>query len=129
MKDSKSYQQAKADLAFSMFIRIRDANEPCISCGRYFPFDEIECGHFRTKAAAPSLRYDEDNAHGQCRDCNSGFKSGNRLAYRESLIAKIGLDRVEVLESSNKPVRQTAADVFEIRKHYEQIVKNMEPWE
>ena len=64
----------KLDEVFSMYIRLRDSQAfghrafRCISCGQVKPFDQMDCGHFvgRTHMAT---RFDEDNCHGECRNC------------------------------------------------------------
>ncbi len=115
MKNKKyGYRAQKAQEQFNRFIVIRDSGKPCISCGRYLP---LSCGHYRSVGAAPELRFNEDNAHGQCYECN-GNKSGNVKEYRESLIEKIGLTRVEVLESFNERQNWTACDLYDIEKAY-----------
>ena len=128
MKNSKSYQVAQADLYFNKYIRLRDYGEPCISCDRYFKFDEMDAGHYRSKAAAPELRYNEDNVHAQCRECNSGFASGNRKKYREKLILKIGIDRVEKLELYTSPLKMTIDDIFNLRKKYKKKCESYSCW-
>ncbi|PSV50011.1 recombination protein NinG [Photobacterium indicum] len=126
MKQSRSYQTTQAELYFNRFIRLRDYGEPCPSCGRYFRFEEMDAGHYRSKGAAPELRFNEDNVHAQCRDCNSGFASGNRIAYRLALIIKIGIKRVEALELYQGPVKYDVTDLFEIRKEYERKCNELE---
>lgn len=64
----------KLDEVFSMYIRLRDSQAfgyrafRCISCGQVKPFDQMDCGHFigRTHMAT---RFDEENCHGECRNC------------------------------------------------------------
>ncbi|UKA23364.1 recombination protein NinG [Photobacterium damselae subsp. damselae] len=120
MKESRGYQTAQTELFFNKFIRIRDYGEPCISCQRYFSICEMDAGHYRSKGAAPELRFDEDNVNLQCRDCNSGFLSGNRENYRKNLIKKIGIERVERLEKYQGPSKLTIDDLFNLRKKYQE---------
>ena len=108
------YRAQKAQEQFNRFIVIRDSGKPCISCGRYLP---LSCGHYRSVGAAPELRFNENNAHGQCYECN-GNKSGNVKEYRESLIEKIGLTRVEVLEHFNERQNWTVYDLHDIERAY-----------
>ena len=54
------------------YVRLRDADEPCISCGTTNPNIQYAAGHFRTVKAAPQLRFNLDNIHKQCNFyCNS----------------------------------------------------------
>ncbi|EIM3171206.1 recombination protein NinG, partial [Escherichia coli] len=55
----------QAQQAFNAFIRYRDRDLPCISCGRHHE-GQYHAGHFRTTGAHPELRFDEDNCHKQC---------------------------------------------------------------
>jgi len=85
----------QAQQAFNEFIRYRDRHLPCISCGRHHE-GQYHAGHFRTTGANPELRFNEDNCHKQCAPCNNHL-SGNLIAYRPSLIAKIGQARFDAL--------------------------------
>ena len=58
-----------AQAAVNSFVRIRDENLPCISCGRMKP---LEAGHWRSRAAYPEIRFDTRNLAGQCAGCNRG---------------------------------------------------------
>ncbi len=66
----------EAQKAFNAYIRARDAALPCISCGETNPPDlhggQWDCGHFKTVGAYPELRFEERNAHKQCKSCNAG---------------------------------------------------------
>ena len=71
---SKSAAMKRADLAFSYFIRQRDANEAgvcrCISCEGNFHWVAMDNGHLIGRSNQ-RLRYDEENCHAQCKTCNS----------------------------------------------------------
>ena len=89
-KKSVSQLKAIAVRHFHKFIRTRDKDLPCISCGRY---TKLQAGHFYS-ASNSSVRFNEDNVNGQCIQCNH-FLSGNLLPYRQNLIKKIGQERVD----------------------------------
>ncbi|WP_165313002.1 recombination protein NinG [Vibrio ziniensis] len=108
------YRAQKAQEQFNRFIVLRDTGKPCTSCARYLP---LCAGHYRSVGAAPELRFSEDNVHGQCYECN-GNKSGNIKEYREGLIHKIGLSRVESLESYHPPKNWSIYDLHDIEKAY-----------
>ena len=101
--------------AFNDYIRARDG-EICISCGSTTAI-AYHAGHYRTTAAASQLRFNEDNVHSQCSACNT-HHSGNISPYRINLIAKIGLQRVEALESDNNPHRYTREVLDALRALY-----------
>ena len=71
---------------FNAFIRKRDSDKACISCGKY---TTLQAGHFYSAGNYAALRYDEKNVHGQCVKCNY-FLSGNLLEYEKNLLFKIG---------------------------------------
>lgn len=85
-------------IVFNTFIRLRDKNEPCISC-RTTKNVEYAAGHYYPTTYS-YLRFNEDNVHKQCnKHCNME-KGGNVLEYRPALIKKIGLERVIVLDET-----------------------------
>lgn len=85
---------------FNAWIRKRDAKDGyfvCISCNTPKSLSQMDAGHYYSRGNHSFLRYNENNVHGQCRKCNS-FMSGYLIPYRENLIKKIGLDKVEELD-------------------------------
>jgi hypothetical protein len=84
----------KAGMKFRKWIRSRDHDQPCISCGSW---NTSDAGHYYSAGHYPELEFNEDNVHGQCRKCNM-FLSGNLLEYRKGLIKKIGEQRVIALD-------------------------------
>ena len=88
---------------FNAFIRRRDANQPCIACGQ---FKELQAGHYYPAGHYPMLRFNEDNVWGECLADN--YYSGDHLiSYRENLIGRIGLKRVEQLDLIAKVNKRT----------------------
>ena len=110
-----------AQTAFNAFIRARDADKPCISCGRPLAGPQIggafDCGHYRSVGSAPHMRFVEDNAHGQCKHCNSHL-AGNHVAYRAGLIQRIGQRAVDLIEADNTTRKYTKEGLEEIARHY-----------
>ena len=126
LDNDKSFQKAKAQKSFNEFIRVRDANLGCISCDK--PSDwggQWHAGHYKTVGARPDLRFNEDNVHKQCSQCNN-FLSGNMAQYRIAIIAKIGSQRVLMLETdSEAPKKYTASDYAAIYAEYTEKVKKL----
>ena len=91
----------EAQKAFNAYVRWRDRNEPCISCGRYVDNDVVggnwDAGHYRSVGSAPHLRFHLWNCHKQCVKCNR-YLSGNVANYRVGLVWKWGQTKVEELE-------------------------------
>lgn len=119
----RSEHLREAQAAFNAYIRIRDAREPCISCGRHHD-GQYHAGHYRTVGANPELRFDEDNVHKQCAPCNN-HKSGDIVNYRINLVAKIGADRVARLEGPHEPQKLSKEEIKAIKAHYRAKVREL----
>jgi hypothetical protein len=108
-----------AQTAFNSFVRQRDHDKPCISCGK--PPDDSANGwdasHYRSVGSSPHLRFVEDNCNKSCKHCNQ-FLAGNIVEYRKGLIERIGLKRVEQIESDQTVRKYTREGLQEIAKHY-----------
>jgi hypothetical protein len=114
----------EAQAAFNRFIRLRDAGQPCISCGRHHQ-GQIHAGHYLSTGARPELRFEELNVHAQCAPCNNHL-SGNIVLYRKGLIAKLGMEIVEWLEGSHEAAHYTIDDLRQIRADYTRKAKELE---
>ena len=105
LKESKEKLKTRGQLAkeaqaaFNKYIRLRDAKEPCISCGRHHQ-GQYHAGHYRSVGSSPHLRFHLWNNHRQCAPCNTHL-SGNLINYRMNLIKKIGQAKVDWIESAN----------------------------
>jgi hypothetical protein len=90
---------SKADSAFSDFIRLRFSDErgyvKCCTCDTVRHWKEMDCGHFRARRHL-STRWHAQNAHAQCRFCNSE-KQGNLEEYAFFLIDRYGNDIISYL--------------------------------
>jgi hypothetical protein len=117
----------EAQIAFNKFIRERDADKPCICCGRfdvpgYSRGGKWDAGHYRSVGSAPHMRFIEANCHRQLKFCNS-YGSGRAVDYRIGLIARIGLAAVEVLENDNEPRHYTKDDLRSLINFYKAKAK------
>jgi len=128
-----SQLKSEAQSAFNRFIRLRDFDAGCISCGR--SREEVEsgpslqggywdAGHYKSRGARPMLRFVESNVHKQCKKCNGG--SGKFSAkeatvtgrYRDNLVEKIGLEQVEWLEGPHEEKKYKPDELREIKRKY-----------
>jgi hypothetical protein len=121
---------ADAQTIFNKYIRLRDVNLPCICCGRSIAIagrlgGDFDCGHYRSRGSASHLRFNEDNAHAQLKQCNR-WGAGRAVDYRIGLIQRIGLQRVEALEANNIPHKWTVEEVKEIIATYKRKIKELE---
>ena len=110
---------------FNTYVRMRDKDLPCISCGTSASV-QYAAGHFFSVGSYPNLRFHEDNVHKQCnRKCNMAL-SGNLLAYREHLIDRIGIDRFNELEAvKHRPMRYTIPEVKDLISFYKSKLNNL----
>lgn len=112
----KSLSTLKSDLQklFNTFIRVRDTKHSngqafflCISCGEPKGLDQMNAGHLYPVGSNEAIRFDEDNAWGQCIACNM-HKHGNQLAYYKNLVTKIGQQRVDRLDFKRNSLSKLA---------------------
>jgi hypothetical protein len=122
------YFVAKAQAAFNEYIRARDADLGCVSCGTTNPprtrGGQWDAGHFLGRGAYPELRFHEDNCHKQCKSCNGG---GGKFAHKErtvnekaepEILRRIGPERLAALKGPHTVEKLTRERLTEIAQHY-----------
>ena len=113
----------EAQTAVNKYVRVRDKNKPCVSCGvesvsvygGYKGACGWDAGHYRSRGSASHLRFNILNIHKQCVKCNR-FNSGNAVDYRIELINRIGQHNVDKLEKDNEPRKFTIEYLKRIKK-------------
>ncbi len=109
---------------FNTYIRQRDKLKPCISCGKNLG-KTFHAGHFFSVGAYPNLRFNENNVHGQCVECNL-HKHGNVKEYDLRLQNVINdKEYSELLEMRNKPLKLSVDEVKELIAIYKQKTKEL----
>jgi hypothetical protein len=103
-------------IAFNAWVRERDAELPCISCGRHHQ-GKYDAGHYRTVGSNPALRFEPLNCHRQCSPCNTQL-SGNIVNYRIALVKRIGAEAVEWLEGPHEPKKYTIEELKAMTADY-----------
>lgn len=127
----------EAQKDFNRWIRLRDHDKPCVSCGDTNPPQLVggqwDAGHYLSVGSHPELRFNEDNCHKQCKSCNGGAGKYQRKkrsvddAYRAELIKRIGLERVEALEDRKyEPGKWSADELRAIRDDYRKRCRELE---
>lgn len=128
--------QKEAQTAFNRYIRMRDLNKNCVSCGNplisnsnYLTGSAVDASHYRSRGAASHLKFNVFNVHSACTRCNRQL-SGNAVEYRIRLIQRIGLERVERLEQDNADRKYTIDYLKRVKaiftrraRHYEKLRK------
>lgn len=117
----------EAQAAFNAWVRARDADQPCISCGRHHQ-GKYDAGHYRSVGSNPALRFEPLNCHRQCVPCNQ-HKSGNAIEYRIGLVARIGAEAVAWLEGPHEPKRYSIDDLKQIKARYVALVRDIKKGE
>lgn len=120
---SRSDWAREAQQAFNAWVRLRDADRPCISCGRHHT-GQYHAGHYLSVGARPELRYEPLNVWKQCAPCNTHL-SGNVALYRVELVKLIGAAQVEWLEGPHEPKKYTADDLKAIKTKYTAMAKQL----
>jgi hypothetical protein len=125
LKTWMDYFQEALNL-FNEFIRLRDKDKDCISCGAKAGTYRISSGHFHPQGTYKSTALNEDNAHGQCWfNCNKN-KHGNLSEYRPRLIERIGIDRVnEIDRLKNETIKRTIPELQQLKAHYRRKINEL----
>lgn len=122
-KKSHKYLKAKAIEVFNAWIRERDKDKPCISCGRYGVV--LDAGHYYSAGKYQSVRFDERNVNGQCHQCNR-FDAGKLIEYREGIERRWGSEVLEDLKVKTGLEKQMGAYKLDRFALIEIIVKYRE---
>lgn len=121
-----SEYEAEARKEFQTYIRLRDRNQPCISCG-CLQAKQWDGGHFLKAELFTGLIFNENNCHKQCSRCNDIF-SGNELEYRDGLIKRYGYHFVLKLEKEkdkHRVYKFTKDELIQIKFKYKQKIKEL----
>lgn len=122
---SRSDWMKDAQQAFNAYIRERDKDLPCISCGTFNPNIEYCAGHYLTRGANPELSFEPLNVHKQCNhNCNLKL-SGNIVNYRIGLLMRLGEEVVAFLEGPHEPKKYTIEDLKAIKSEYQRKRKEL----
>jgi hypothetical protein len=113
---------ALLQIVFNKYIRLRDANKPCISCDKPLT-SKFDAGHFFSVGRYPNLRFCEDNVHGQCVHCNQHLH-GNHLEYNERIQNRISaFNYVVLMNKRNDDLKLTLDEIKELIKVYKLKIK------
>ncbi len=120
LKTRSEWMQDLQDV-FNTFIRTRDKDKPCISCGTFT--GKMNAGHYKSVGGSPELRFNELNVHKQCEYCNTHL-SANLIEYRIGLVKRIGVEQVEFLErKDHAPLKLMVDEIKEQIKAYKEKIK------
>ena len=117
------YWLKRAEKAVNAFVRERDREQPCISCGTN-DASEWHAGHWKSVGANSALRYDLSNIHRQCDQCNV-FKGGNATEYEIRLPARIGQAEVDRLKHAPRLRKWTREECQAIEQEFKLKLKEL----
>jgi hypothetical protein len=124
------YWVEKAQGAFNEYVRLRDisAGHGCIDCGK--PFEpntiggSVDAGHYLSRGSAPHLKFDERNVFAQRKNCNRPG-GATRDDFRAGVVARIGAEAVDALESDRSVKQYRAEDLKELIATYRAKVREL----
>ncbi len=126
---SISKLKKELDKWFSLYIRLRDANDfglvQCFTCGVVKPYNKgMQCGHFQSRSHL-STRFDEVNCQPQCVGCNM-FKQGEQYKFALNIDAKYGEGTAQELQFLSKTtLKITRVEYNEKITYYKEAVNNL----
>jgi len=127
-KKQKTVAKLKKELQliFNAYIRKRDEDKPCISCGLHK--ENKQAGHFFSVKGYDGLRFDPDNVHGECAGCNC-FDESHLIYYNENLISRIGIERFRNLKDKAYDYKKNGykwsrSELLQLIEKYKQLLKD-----
>ena len=129
MKKTISKLKKELDKWFSLYIRLREANEygmvQCFTCGVVRGYkDGMQNGHFQSRKHM-ATRFDTENCQVQCLKCNI-FDSGQQYLFSLRLDEKYGEGTAEELEFlARTTFKISRAEYEDYISYYKNIVENL----
>ncbi|HCC4915187.1 TPA: recombination protein NinG [Pseudomonas aeruginosa] len=122
---SRAEHMKECQAIFNQYIRLRDADKPCVSCGRPATWDgQWHASHYRSVGSTPALRFNPLNVHRACSICNSHL-SGNIMGYRPELVRRIGEEAVLALEGPHEPLKLTIDEIKALKAKFRAWVREL----
>ena len=100
----KTLSKLKQDLQviFNKYIRLRDSDKPCVSCGKY---NKLQAGHYFAVKNYDAFRFDERNVHGECAGCNC-FDESHLIGYTNNIKNRLSEEDLESLHNEVQLYKQ-----------------------
>jgi len=116
------------DQLFSQYKRLSNMDKQgfirCFTCGGFFSYREIDCGHFASRMHK-GTRYMEENTEPQCRKCNR-FLEGVKDVFALNLQKKYGVDILQKInDKKNTITKFTATELEQLILSYKQKLKEV----
>lgn len=126
---SRSDWMRETQTEFNRMIKLRDrlAGWPCVSSGR--PLDwsgnAVDAGHWLSVGASPQNRFNEDNVWAQSKHDNR-YLGGNAAMFRIELLKRIGIERVEAIETNQTFPKWNIESLKEMKAGYRKRANDMQ---
>ena len=130
VKKTISKLKKELDKWFSLYIRLRDANEygmvQCFTCGIVRGYkDGMQNGHFQSRKHLATRFSEDGNCEVQCLKCNI-FDSGQQYLFSLRLDEKYGEGRAEELEQLARTTLKISRVEYEEQiTYYKNLVENL----
>ena len=130
MKKTISKLKKELDKWFSLYIRLRGANEygmvQCFTCGIVRGYkDGMQNGHFQSRKHLATRFSEDGNCEVQCLKCNI-FDSGQQYLFSLRLDEKYGEGRAEELEQLARTTLKISRVEYEEQiSYYKNLVENL----
>jgi hypothetical protein len=127
-KKSRKSIVKRLDTVFSLYIRLRYANNEmveCYTCGKINHFKKgMQCGHFQSRKSY-ATRWDLDNCKVQCYGCNV-MKYGEQYKFGLKLDKEFGEGTAEkLLIKSKKIVKYSNDDLESLITYYNNLLNEL----
>jgi 5-methylcytosine-specific restriction endonuclease McrA len=112
-RNDKSELKKLAQQLINRYARLRDEKErglKCCTCGH--DKGQFDGGHFLPTSTYPAIRYNTNQIHLQCKNCNR-FNGGKPKEYREFMIKKYGINYIEKLEAQHRVSRNYTVEYYQ----------------
>tara|TARA_R110000782_G_scaffold71059_1_gene142641 strand:- start:92 stop:508 length:417 start_codon:yes stop_codon:yes gene_type:complete len=131
MKKTISKLKKDLDKWFSLYIRLREANEygycQCFTCGKvgHYKTGGMQNGHFQSRKHLATRFSEDGNCEVQCIKCNI-FDSGQQYLFSLRLDEKYGEGRAEELEQLARTTLKISRVEYEEKiSYYKKLVENL----
>ena len=130
VKKTISKLKKELDKWFSLYIRLREANEygmvQCFTCGIVRGYkDGMQNGHFQSRKHLATRFSEDGNCEVQCLKCNI-FDSGQQYLFSLRLDEKYGEGRAEELEQLARTTLKISRVEYEEQiSYYKNLVENL----
>ena len=115
---TRSQWYDKLQKLVNQWVKFRDKDQPCCTCGTTNQKIKYDAGHFIPQKGYDPRRFELTNIHKQCSmQCNQ-HGSGKRAEYREFIKEKYGEDHLFWIESEveHKPLKEVFPHWSDIEK-------------